>query len=116
MGNVVHSTGVTREDVIFDSFNNVKGIVGINQSSGNANIQINAVAMGIGKGFALNEMELGAVCMKDNEVTSEKVYRTDMVVDSFNEGCGVVQVNQTSGDAVVAINYLEFTYKNMELP
>jgi hypothetical protein len=113
MANQVHSCGVLREDVISESFNGVTGIVGVNQSSGNMNINENTVAIGVGKGLILSEMELGAVCIKENEVTSEKVRRRDMIIDSFNDTRGVVQVNQTSGDAIISKNYMSFT--NMEL-
>ena len=116
IANKVHSYGVAREDVIRDSFNRVKGIVGVNQSSGNMNIQTNTVAIGVGNGLVLNEMELGAVCMKENDVTSEKVHRKDMIIHSFNDGCGVVQINQTSGDAIVSRNYFGYTFSNLEVP
>jgi hypothetical protein len=116
MANQVHSCGVLREDVISESFNGVTGIVGVNQSSGNMNINENTVAIGVGKGLILSEMELGAVCIKENEVTSEKVRRRDMIIDSFNDTRGVVQVNQTSGDAIVSRNYMSYTFSNMEAP
>jgi hypothetical protein len=116
MANQVHSTGVLREDVISESFNGVTGIVGVNQSSGNMNIQSNTVAIGVGKGLILSEMELGAVCIKENDVTSEKVRRKDMIIDSFNDTRGVVQVNQTSGDAIISKNFMSYTFSNMEVP
>jgi len=116
LANQVHSYGVLREDVIIESFNGVTGIVGVNQSSGNMNIQSNTVAIGVGKGLILSEMELGAVCIKENDVTSEKVHRRDMIIDSFNDTRGVVQVNQTSGDAIISRNYMSYTFSNMEVP
>ena len=116
MANTVRSYGVEREDVIRDSFNRVTGVVGVNQSSGNTNIQSNTVAIGVGNGLILSEMELGAVCIKGNDVETEKVHRRDMIIDSFNDTRGVVQVNQTSGDAIISKNYMSYTYSNMEVP
>ena len=112
----VDACGVVRKDVINNSFNETNGIVGVNQSSGNMVIQENAVAIGVGKGLILSEMELGAVCIKENDVTTDKVWREDKIIDSFNDIRGVVQVNQTSGDAIVSKNYLGYTFSNLEAP
>ena len=116
LANEVRSYGVKRADVIRDSFNRVTGIVGVNQSSGNMVIQDNTVAVGVGNGLVLSEMELGAVCVKGNDVQTEKVCRKDMIIDSFNGTRGVVQVNQTSGDAIVSRNFFSYAFSNMEVP
>ena len=116
LANKVQSFDVKRIDVIHDSFNGVTGIVGVNQSSGNMVIQDNTIGIGVGKGLILSEMELGAVCIEANDIETDKVCRRDMIIDSFNDTRGVVQVNQTSGDAIVSRNYFGYTFSNMEVP
>jgi hypothetical protein len=60
-------------------------------------------------------MELGAVCVDANDVETGGVHPTDKIIDSFKGTRGVVQVNQTSGDAIISKNYMSFTSSSMEL-
>jgi hypothetical protein len=113
LANTVRSYDVERENLISGSFNRVKGIVGVNQSSGNVVIQENAVGIGFGKGLILSETELKAVCIKANDVATDNIPPKDEIRDSFNGVRGVAQVNQTSGDAIVSKNIMSFTFSNM---
>jgi hypothetical protein len=95
-----------RETRIVDSFQGGAGIVGINQSAGNLNQQLNVVAVGVGllvgpDAIQLNDVMLEAVGGEgDNTLIEEGEAgpRELVVANSFTDFSGVAQVNQSTGD------------------
>jgi len=100
--NVVLSTNSTTQEIIDGSFIGTTGIVGVNQSAGNGNNQINAFAMGMGvllgtDAIVLNDIDLEVVTT-DEEPDVEPDYVPPAIVDSFQDFRGVAQVTQASGN------------------
>jgi hypothetical protein len=85
-------------DLIKDSINNNKGIVGVNQTSGNMNNQLNQVALAVtGTTYvALSEADLGQKNAY-NEGFQYGVARLDTICGSINGNKGIVGVNQSAG-------------------
>jgi hypothetical protein len=89
-----------KTDLIQKSINYELGIVGVNQSTGNMNNQLNNVAVAVGLGdvpVALSEADLGQATAC-NQVYSLGVVKTDTIVTSVNSNHGIVGVNQSAGN------------------
>jgi hypothetical protein len=89
-----------KTDLIQKSINYELGIVGVNQSTGNMNNQLNNVAVAVGLGdvpVALSEADLGQATA-GNQVYSLGVVKTDTIVTSVNMNHGIVGVNQSAGN------------------
>ncbi len=110
VGNTVITNGGAREDRIANSFGGTVGIVGVNQSAGNLNIQLNALVLGVGVSLGLDGMLLGESALGTvygNNTLVEKGPpgpRTDVVVDSFGGFRGIAQINQSAGDLNIVRN------------
>ena len=117
---VVPSEGA-REDRLVDSFNDTVGVVGINQSSGNANQQSNLLVLGIG-------LMVGSEALLLEEHALETLFpeipdpalleaptgpRTETVSDSFQNFNGVAQVTQSAGDLNVLQNVVGISFVEM---
>ncbi len=87
-----------RNAFIFNSINSNEGVVGVNQSSGNINNQMNAVAIAasLGGAVALSEADLGQSTTL-SRVHEDAVDKTSVIFASVSDNHGVVFVNQTSG-------------------
>ena len=87
-----------RDAFIFNSINSNEGVVGVNQSSGNINNQMNAVAIAasLGGAVALSEADLGQSTTL-SRVHEDAVAKTSVIFASVSDNHGVVFVNQTSG-------------------
>ena len=101
-GNVVVSSNSTHHERIEGSFNDVTGIVGVNQSAGSANNQINAIAIGVGVILGTD-----AIALQDNELDSATAEEVPLesstpgspsVVNSFRGFQGIAQVSQANGN------------------
>lgn len=81
------------------AFANAAGVVGINQSSGEGNAQINAVAFTSGDGLVVTEQELAdAVTTATDEIASPRGAReASIATTAFSNAKGVAQVNQMAG-------------------
>jgi len=118
-GNSVADRAPQLETLIADSFNNASGVVGINQSAGALNQQINALAVAFsigGEGEApaamIGDVELGSISTNtDNQYEStEDQTRTTGVVNSFNNFTGVAQVSQAAGSLNQVSQKIGMTY------
>jgi hypothetical protein len=92
-------TSVQKYDLIQGSILGNSGIVGVNQSVGNLNNQLNQVVMSVGDGVAvaMAEADLGQYNAL-NLVAEIGTYRTDTITGSINNNTGIVGVNQSSGN------------------
>jgi hypothetical protein len=83
---------------ISDSANDNLGIVGINQSVGNMNNQLNAVSMAtiLGSGSLLSNAALGQV-IAGNGVWEGGTTGLNLISNSINNNKGIIGVNQSSG-------------------
>ncbi|MCK4819324.1 hypothetical protein KA005_26365 [bacterium] len=90
--------GTERINTITGSLGGVKGIVGINQSTGCMNNQDNATSMAIGLGSmaAISEADLGMVNTMNisNEALTTK---TDTITGALVASAGIIGINQSSG-------------------
>ena len=81
--------------------------MGVNQSSGNINNQLNSAALAAGLDSVTNGA-LGEATLKqvnaDNFLTHIAVFRSDSISGSINGNAGIVSVNQASGDMVNQAN------------
>jgi hypothetical protein len=75
------------------------GVTQVNQSTGNANNQLNAIDLGIGanSAVALSEAALGQT-NTGNHTDEIATVRTSSIVNSVNGNVGITLVNQTSGN------------------
>ena len=115
--NTINSINILyRNALIINSINGNIGIVGVNQSAGNINNQLNAVtiAVSIDGVVALAEADLGQFntgfwCYGDNNnedgftyfpqsVTENNTNKNALISGSVNGNIGVVGVNQTVGN------------------
>lgn len=119
-GNSVVSDG-PRETRISGAFNDTTGIVGINQSAGNLNQQLNVVAIAMGKSsgpdvVALADSQLENVAANGNELTPDNENpRHNFLVDSFTGFEGIAQVSQSSGDLNRIANTVSFSVEVMTI-
>jgi hypothetical protein len=99
-GNSVDAVDETKISDIDTSVNYNMGIVGVNQSTGNMNNQLNNVALAAGLGgapVALAEADLGQL-NADNTVIETFSFKDDIIQDSINNNQGIVGVNQSTGN------------------
>ncbi len=105
-----------RKNIIEDSFNDNTGIIGVNQSSGNYNIQSNNLLMAVGGLVTLDNIELEGVIFSDNVIDQdESGDRQNLVNNSFSNTSGIVQVTQASGDMSVLGNNLALSMREINL-
>jgi hypothetical protein len=117
--NTVISYGGEYENRISNSFGGAVGIVGVNQSAGSLNQQVNVVVLGIGVALgpevvALGDADLGGT-IADNSVSSGG-NRSDIITDSFTGFRGIAQVNQSSGDLNIVTNSVGFSFTRINVP
>lgn len=94
-GNIVFRTAI-----LTNAVNLNVGVTHVNQATGNANNQANALTAALALadgGVALSETALGQL-NTDNVVAEADVLKTAEIVLSVNNNAGVVGVNQTSGN------------------
>jgi hypothetical protein len=91
--------GPQKEDSISDSINGNCGIVGVNQSAGSMNNQLNEVALAVADNcmVALAEADLGQY-NANNQVLDFGTVRIDSIANSINGNTGIVGVNQSGGN------------------
>ena len=111
--------GGEREDRISNSFGGAVGIVGVNQSAGSLNQQVNVVVLGIGVALGPGVVALGDAALgetiADNSASGSS-NRADIITDSFTGFRGIAQVNQSSGDLNVLGNTLGFSFTRINVP
>jgi hypothetical protein len=117
--NTVISTGGEYENRITNSFGGGVGIVGVNQSAGSLNQQVNVLVLGIGVALgpevvALGDADLGGT-IAENSVSSGG-HRSDIITDSFAGFRGIAQVNQSSGDLNIVGNAVGFSFTRTNVP
>ena len=107
MFNVIFGDRSENTNLISGSISDNNGIVGVNQSSGNVNNQLNSAALAAGLDPVTNGA-LGECTLKqvnaDNFLTHIAVVRSDLITGSINGNAGIVSVNQASGDMVNQAN------------
>jgi hypothetical protein len=113
--NLFESAGGRKLDVIQDSFRNNAGIIGVNQSAGSLNSERNTLTLIIGGAVSLTEMEMAGVRSNNRIVQRGGTERMDMILDSFGNTRGVVQITQSAGDLNALGNNILFTYKEFNL-
>ena len=90
------------------AFAGAQGLIAVNQGSGRANLQINAVAIALGiSGVALAESELSqsrsdSVFAEDFEPNGARVAQVS--AEAFQNAAGVIQFNQVAGVANTTFN------------
>jgi hypothetical protein len=110
--NVVNTPGAVHDDRIVDSFNGNLGIIGVNQSSGSLNQQLNLLVMGTGALIELppiQDAELDEV-RGAGQVAEVAGDIGGSIVDSFGDFGGVAQVTQASGNANTIRNVLAISF------
>lgn len=100
--NLVVSAASTSELRIAGSFNDMTGIVGVNQSAGHANNQINVALVGVGLSVGTD-----ALVVDDHDLQDERGSGEDLLpqapsegptlTDSFQNFRGIAQVSQVNG-------------------
>jgi len=117
--NTVIVYGGEREDRISNSFGGAIGIVGVNQSAGSLNQQVNVVVLGIGTALGPDVVALGDAALgetiADNSASGSS-NRADIISDSFTGFRGIAQVNQSSGDLNVVGNSVGFSFIRTNVP
>jgi hypothetical protein len=102
--NTVVVYGGEREDRISNSFGGAIGIVGVNQSAGNLNQQVNVLVLGIGVALGPEAITLGDATLgdisADNSLKSDGAggSRADVITDALAGFRGIAQMSQSSGD------------------
>jgi hypothetical protein len=94
------NTPPQKTDLIDQSINYNKGVIGVNQSVGNMNNQLNnvAIAGGLdGVPVALSEADLGQI-NGANHVFEWSTVKIDEIKNAINYNHGVVGVNQSGGN------------------
>jgi len=118
--NTVISYGGDYEDRISHSFGGAVGIVGVNQSAGSLNQQVNVAVLGIGVALGPDVVALGDAALgetiADNSASSSGSNRSDIITDSFTGFRGIAQVNQSSGDLNVLGNSVGFSFMRVNVP
>jgi hypothetical protein len=107
-GNVIDENGISHRSAIEGSFSGGRGLLSVNQDSGNANNQANVrVVAFAAKDAEIQVLEIDAAFERaNNTVVPSEGAREDRLVDSFNDTVGVVGVNQSSGNANQQSNLL----------
>lgn len=103
---------------IVDSFNDMVGIVGVNQVAGNFNLQANVVVMALGAfqpadfGVAMTDVTLGAVTGGNSADVDEATTLAsgNEMTGSFDNFTGIAQVNQTAGNGNISAKIVGITY------
>ncbi len=120
--NTVVASG-PRETRIEDSFHGTTGIVGINQSAGNLNQQVNALALTIGTTLGpgievLGDAALGVIGgPEDNTLVGDlESPRSAVLYNSFHGFVGIAQVNQSPGDLNRIANLLGVSLSVVNVP
>jgi hypothetical protein len=101
--NVVISSNSTQQARIEGSFNGMTGIVGVNQTAGSGNNQINAMAVGVGvllgqDAIVLHDTDLDVMTGDDDGPGDQPPPETPTIVDSFQGFRGIAQVSQANGN------------------
>jgi uncharacterized protein (UPF0333 family) len=97
-------------NTIDGSFNNFTGIAQLNQVTGQANDQLNIVAIAFAPGAtfspALTDVELRGVTgpVSGRNQSSADADSVNTITDSFNHFQGLAQIQQVSGDSNVVVN------------
>jgi hypothetical protein len=111
-GPVVTISNRLAEDQLMDNaFENVIGVISVNQAAGNCNNQNNAVALALGMTpiASLSEADLG------QSITAGVVTETDSITQdqiaglAFNMAAGVISVNQAAGSGNNQANTISIT-------
>ncbi len=114
---IVH--GGEREDRISNSFGGAVGIVGVNQSAGSVNQQMNVVVLWIGVALGPEVVALGDAALgetiADNSASGSS-NRADIITDSFTGFRGIAQVNQSSGDLNILGNTVGVSFTRINAP
>jgi len=117
--NTVISYGGEYENRITHSFGGGVGIIGVNQSAGSLNQQVNVVVLGIGVALGPDVVALGDAALGEtiaDNGASGSSNRADIITDSFTGFRGIAQVNQSSGDLNVLGNTLGFSFTRINVP
>lgn len=118
--NTVISSGGDYEDRISNSFGGGVGIVGVNQSAGSLNQQVNVVVLGIGVALGSEAVVLGDAALgetiADNSISGVSANRADIITDSFTDFRGIAQVSQSSGDLNMLGNTVGFSFTRINAP
>jgi hypothetical protein len=108
--NVAFDSQVVQTNSIKDSFNNYNGVAQLNQTTGQANSQLNIVAIAFAPGAsfspALTDVELSGVTspITGRSQSSASPDSTNTIEGSFNNFQGLAQVQQIAGDGNVVVN------------
>ncbi len=114
--NTVVVNGGERSTQIANSFGNTAGIVGVNQSAGSANNQLNVLAMAVGDtlgpdALPMGDTTLGQVSSGKRDAQAGNGPRADVIENSFANFRGIAQVNQSSGDVNSVGNVMGISFQ-----
>ncbi len=114
-GNIVETSGGKKTDLIQDSLRNNTGVIGVNQSAGSLNTEHNLLAFVVGEAVSLTEAEMAGVRSRNKIVQKGSTERVDLILDSFGNTRGMVQITQAAGDLNVLGNTIAFSYREITL-
>lgn len=115
-GTVSASAPTVQTNAIDGSFNDGAGIVQVNQTTGQANVQLNIVAIAFAANAqfspALTDVELKGVSgpVSNGGSSSAAAGSTNSLNDSFNNFRGVAQVQQIAGDRNAVVNVVAVAF------
>ena len=95
---------------VVDSFNNTSGIAQVNQTTGQANVQLNAIAIAFAANAqfppAMTDVELKGVAapVSNAGALSAAAGSVNVISNSFNNFIGIAQVQQIAGDSNIVVN------------
>ncbi len=122
-GNEITATGSERSNIIESSaFEAVTGIVSVNQSAGNINVQHNVVSMSIGGSpvSAISNIDLGRINgsqLASNVVLEQNVSKIDRIERfAFQGASGIISINQSSGNMNNQMNIVTISYHKFPFP
>jgi hypothetical protein len=104
------SAPTVQTNTISGSFNDTSGIAQVNQTTGQGNVQLNAIAIAFAAGAdfspALTDVELHAVAapVSNGGTSSAAAGSANSLSNSFNGFKGIAQVQQIAGDSNVVVN------------
>jgi hypothetical protein len=108
--NTAFDSQVVQTNGIKDAFNNFSGVAQLNQTTGQANTQLNIVAIAFAPGAtfspALTDVELRGVTspITGRSQSSASPDSTNTIEGSFNHFQGLAQIQQIAGDGNVVVN------------
>lgn len=104
--------GSPLETTITGSFNDNRGVFGVNQSAGNSNSQANVRVLALADRNArtLQATDIDTAMVLEGNTLVARGPRRASISDSFNDSVGILGVNQASGSLNQQVNVLALAF------